>query len=133
MQPEQVEVKRWLLKAQHDESVAPGILAADGEETDVAAFHCQQAVEKTLKAYLMSRGIEFEKIHDLGRLLDHCAADDEGFESLRDAVEPLTLFAITFRYPGPADPSREDVASALDVVAQVRAFVRERLPGKVLP
>ncbi len=113
MQPEQAEVKRWLLKARHDWSVAERILAAGGEETDVGAFHCQQAVEKMLKAYLVSRRIEFEKVHDLGRLLDQCLADDSRFESLRDGIEPLTLYAVAFRYPGPADPSRQELESAL--------------------
>ena len=133
MQPEQAEVARWLLKARHDWSAARKVLFPDGEETDVAAFHCQQAVEKTLKAYLVSRGITFEKVHDLARLLDHCADADSQFDSLRDDVEPLTLYAIAFRYPGPADPSRQDVESALQVVAQVWAFVAQRLDRDVIP
>ncbi len=133
MQPEQAEVARWLLKAKHDWSAAQKVLFPDGEETDVAAFHCQQAVEKTLKAYLVSRGVAFEKVHDLGHLLDHCTGVDGEFDSLRDGVEPLTLYAIAFRYPGPADPSRQDVESALQIVAQVWAFVTQRLDHDVIP
>ena len=34
------------------------------------AFHCQQAAEKYLKAFLVSRRIEFPKTHSIGRLLD---------------------------------------------------------------
>ncbi len=128
MQPEQAEAGRWLRKARHDWSVVEKILAAGGEETDVAAFHCQQAVEKMLKAFLVSRSIEFEKVHDLGLLLDHCVTGDSAFESLRDNVEPLTLFAVAFRYPGPADPSREEVESALRVVEQVSTFVKQHVP-----
>jgi len=133
MQPEQDEVRRWLAKAQHDWSVARSIFESGGEETDIAAFHCQQAVEKMLKAYLVSRSIEFEKVHDLGYLLDHCMAGDARFDSLRDSVEPLTVYAIAFRYPGPADPSREDVESALGRVEQVWMFVKQRLGESTLP
>ena len=133
MPPEQDEVRRWLVKARHDWSVAEQILAASGEETDIGAFHCQQAVEKMLKAFLVSRQIEFEKMHDLGRLLDHCASGDARFESLRDDVEPLTLFSMAFRYPGPSDPSREDVESALGVVEQVWSLIEQLLPPIVLP
>ena len=133
MQPEQVEARRWLLKAQHDWSAARKILTPDGNETDVAAFHCQQAVEKMLKAYLVSRSIGFEKVHDLGRLLDHCAVSDSRFDELRDRVEPLTLYAVAFRYPGPADPTREDVQSALSVVEQVWTCIAQRVPKDVLP
>ncbi len=133
MQPEQAETRRWLLKARHDWSVAEKIIIAGGDETDVVAFHCQQAVEKMLKAFLVSRRIDFEKVHDLGRLLDHCVAGDSRFESLRDGVEPLTLFAVAFRYPGPADPSDEEVKSALRVVQQVWTFMKPRLAEHVLP
>jgi len=102
MPPEDAEVRRWLTKARHDWSAAEKISTPDCAATDVAAFPCQQTVEKTLKAYLVNCRVEFEKIHHLGRLLDHCAIVDPAFESLRDSVEPLTLYAVAFRYPGPA-------------------------------
>ena len=133
MPPEQAEIRKWLVKARHDWSVVEKILTPDCQEFDVAAFHCQQAVEKTLKAYLVSREVEFEKVHDLGRLLDHCAGADGEFESLRDAVEPLTLYAVAFRYPGPAEPSRKDVERAMAVVDQVWTFVCKQLPAEVIP
>jgi HEPN domain-containing protein len=133
MPPEQAEVRRWLLKARHDWSAAKKIFSPDAEETDVAAYHCQQAVEKMLKAYLVSRNREFEKVHDLGYLLDQCVLSDKDFETLRVAVEPLTVYAIAFRYPGPADPTPEDVRSALQVVERVWAFMSGRLAGELLP
>jgi HEPN domain-containing protein len=85
MPPELAEVRRWLTKAGHDWSAVRKIFTPDCQETGVAAFHCQQAVEKTLKAYLVSRGVEFEKIHDLRRLLDYCVGVDQTFDSLREA------------------------------------------------
>jgi HEPN domain-containing protein len=133
MPHEQSEVKRWLRKARHDWSAVTKIFAPGCDELDVAAFHCQQAVEKTLKACLVHHGVAFEKVHDLGRLLDHCASVEQEFESLRDAVEPLTLFAVAFRYPGPAEPAYEDVERGLRVVEQVWAFVVARLPADVIP
>ncbi len=133
MPPEQTEVRRWLEKAKHDWSAAIKILTPDCVELDTVTFHCQQAVEKLLKGYLVHHAVEFEKVHDLGRLLDHCAGKDAAFESLRDAVEPLTLYAIAFRYPGPADPTIEDVRSALCVVEQVWHFVTDRVPKEVIP
>ncbi|MHC4444427.1 MAG: HEPN domain-containing protein [Planctomycetota bacterium] len=133
MPPEETEIRNWLRKAYHDWSVARNIVAAQGPENDVAAFHCQQAIEKMLKAYLVSCRIPFEKAHDLGRLLDHCASQDSSFETLRDKVEPLTLYAVAFRYPGPADPTRQDVESALQVVQQLWDFLGSRLPVDVQP
>ncbi len=133
MSPENAEVKRWLVKAQHDWAAVRKILTPDCKETDVAAFHCQQAVEKMLKAYLVSRAIQFEKVHDLGLILDQCATDDGDFESLQDRVEPLTIYAIAFRYPGPAEPSVQEVNAALLAVDQVWRFVTERLDRDMIP
>jgi HEPN domain-containing protein len=133
MPPELAEVARWLLKARHDWSVARKILAAPPAELDAAAFHCQQAIEKTLKAYLVYRATEFEKTHDLGRLLELCSALDGSFESLRHAVAPLTQYAVVLRYPGPADPTERDVQQALHVVADVWDFVTAHMPSDVVP
>ena len=131
MPPELVEVKRWLEKARNDRSAVKKIIASAFVETDIAAFHCQQAVEKLLKAFLVLHRVEFEKVHDLGLLLDQCVGKDETFESLRFGVEPLTLYAVAFRYPGPADPARDDVERALQVVEQVWDFVIQRMPDEV--
>ncbi len=133
MPPELAEVRAWLLKARNDWSLARKALNPPPGELDLSAFHCQQAVEKTLKAYLVSRSIRFEKIHDLNELLDYCAASDPGFETLRDSAAPLTLYAVAFRYPGPCEPLREEVESALRVVAQVWGFVAARLPADAVP
>jgi HEPN domain-containing protein len=133
MPPEQAEVTRWLVKAQHDWAVAQKALHPPGQQLDVAAFHCQQAVEKAFKAYLVAHAVEFERIHDLGRLTQRCARLDGAFDQLRDAVEPLTVYAVAFRDPGPDEPSRAHVEAALAVVAQVWTFVTERLPREVVP
>ncbi len=128
MPPELGEVREWLRKARHDRRMAEAGLAQAPPITDAAAFHCQQAAEKYLKAYLLHRGEPFEFIHDLEALMEQCTRLDPAWESLRDAVEPLTAYAVRFRYPGPADPSVEEVRSALRVVIELEQFVLSRLP-----
>lgn len=96
----------------------------------MAAFHCQQGAEKRLKAFLVHRRRPFEKIHDLGRILDLCAAIDDEFEDIRDLVEPLTIYAVAYRYPGPADPSLTEVQRAAKSVEQVWTFVTARLASR---
>jgi HEPN domain-containing protein len=69
---------------------------------EVIAFHCQQAVEKYLKAFLIWRQIEFPKTHDIAKLLDLVATANAVLaESLRDA-EALTPFGVDLRYPSDA-------------------------------
>ncbi len=133
MPPELAEVRRWLVKADHDRCAVEDALGRNPAITDVGAFHCQQAVEKVLKAYLVWRKQEFEKIHDLEELIDQCAPHDPGFSGFRDRVAPLTAYAVRFRYPGPADPTVEQVQSALAVVNEVWDFILGRLPPEVRP
>ncbi|MHC4698356.1 MAG: HEPN domain-containing protein [Planctomycetota bacterium] len=96
-------------------------------------MNCQQAVEKLLKAYLVFREHEFEKIHDLEVLAEQCALYDQGFDAWRERVDPLTLFAVRFRYPSPSEPSAEQVQDAMGVVHEVWDFVVNRLPPDARP
>lgn len=133
MPPELAEVREWLRKADNDRRMAEAGLAQVPPITAGAAFHCQQAVEKTIKAFLVFREQAFEHIHDLVALLDQCAKLDADWAPLRDSVEPLTTYAVRFRYPGPPDPSVDEVQAALDVVREVWDFVVARFPEEVRP
>ena len=86
-----------------------------------------------VRRWLVSRAFQFEKVHDLGRLLDHCASVDGDFETLRDEVEPLTLYAVALGYPGPAEPTHAEVQSALTVVEHAWSFVTDRLDSRMMP
>jgi HEPN domain-containing protein len=53
----------WIKKVKRDlKRVKERLEISDFED---AAFHLQQALEKYLKAYLLSRGWELKRIHDL--------------------------------------------------------------------
>ncbi|MEW6251047.1 MAG: HEPN domain-containing protein [Planctomycetota bacterium] len=131
MPPEALEVRAWLEKAQRDRRTADAALQLQPPITDIAGFHAQQAAEKTLKAYLVWRQTEFERIHDLEILVDSCAAHDHAFADLRDQVRGLTAFAVRYRYPGPADPTLEQASTALQVADTVWKFVTGRLPEPI--
>lgn len=132
MSPLAAEAREWARKALRDRRLAEVALGAVPPLTDGAAFHCQQAAEKLIKAWMTIREVAFERVHDLGALVDQCAPIDSAWEAVRDAVEPLTAYAVRFRYPGPADPTVDEVRAALAGVAAVEVFVRSRLPAEVL-
>ena len=133
MPPELAEVREWLRKADNDRRMAEAALLQIPAITEAAAFHCQQAVEKLLKAFLTWREEEFEKTHDLRLLIERCGRHDPAFLDHQDTIEPLTGYAIRFRYPGPEDPSVEAVEAALAVVREVWDFVVARMPKEVRP
>lgn len=123
MPPDQAEVLRWIEKAEHDRRAVDALLAQIPPITDVAAFHCQQAAEKLLKAVLFAWSVNFEKTHDLRVLCLACADKESAFSNYRDRLASLTAYAVRFRYPGPSDPTVEDVEQARQIVDDLQQFV----------
>jgi len=63
-------VNAWIYKAENDIKNIENNLRYSDEEIpiDTVCFHCQQAVEKYLKAYLVHNEISFPHTHNLGSL-----------------------------------------------------------------
>ena len=64
---------------------------------EVFGFHAQQAVEKTLKAWIALLGGQYPFVHDLDALLNTLQKLGADVEALRGLVE-LNAFAVQFRY-----------------------------------
>lgn len=64
------------------------------QDPEAAGFFLQQAVEKFLKAFLLSRGWELQRIHDLETLLNVVLAYDPSLEPFRSACQKITGFYI---------------------------------------
>ena len=117
-------------RAELDLRAAKVDLGADPPLLADAAFHCQQAVEKALKALLTRHDHLFRKTHDIGELGHACLEHEPSLEALLRESAPLTEYAWRFRYPGEVfEPDRQEVESALElagrVVAEVTAAVAE--------
>lgn len=54
-----------------------------------ALFHCQQAIEKALKAFLTWHDEPFRKTHDLGELGTQCVTLDDTLTALLRRAAPL--------------------------------------------
>jgi HEPN domain-containing protein len=93
---------------------------------DAACFHCQQCVEKYVKAFLQERNQRFRPIHDLIELLELCLLHDGTFELQRGLLESLNKYAVLVRYPGES-ATKDDARNALAAMKTVRTFVRQKL------
>jgi HEPN domain-containing protein len=126
------EIQQWLFKAGQDLRSARRLFTDDPPILDTAAYHCQQAAEKALKAFLVLHDTPFAKIHLLLPLVEQCMDVDPAFAELREAAEALTPFATVFRYPGDVlEPEPADVVEGIYLAEQVVEFVRARVPGGV--
>jgi HEPN domain-containing protein len=91
----------WLAVAEIDLKAARNCLHGPEPTPQAAAYHCQQAAEKLIKAALVAEGVHPPRSHDIGGLAELLPAG----HPLRPAfarLERLTVYAIAYRYP-PAD------------------------------
>ena len=76
------KVTEWLNRAQADLTTVELLQTFKEYPTAIFAFHCQQVIEKSLKAFLTARKIPFLFRHDLVYLLDLCIRADPTFADL---------------------------------------------------
>src|SRR5437870_12624206 len=62
------EVERWLTVAEDDRMAVNACMMAAAPLRTIAAFHCQQAIEKLLKGFLVLATTRFRKTHSLAQL-----------------------------------------------------------------
>ena len=128
------EVIEWLTKASRDLMAAEILIDHEPPVLDAACFHCQQAVEKSLKAFLVWQAVPFEKIHSLTYLMDLCQSREPGFASLREQAEALTPYAVEVRYPGELlDVDQREAADALESAQTVWEYVSTLVPAELHP
>lgn len=99
---------------------------ADGDP-ELAGFCLQQAVEKFLKAFLLAKGWQLRRIHDLEALLDDAVAHDPTLEQFRSACQRITKYYVLERYPLTAGPevAESEVRSCLAAIRGLIERVKE--------
>lgn len=119
---------QWLDKAEDDLNAAQALFDHGGDLWSIVAFHCQQSVEKFLKAMLTSLQVEFSRTHDIAVLLDSLeGADGDLAQELRPA-ETLTVYGVQVRYPGDdPDVDREESEQALNLAKDVAKGILAKL------
>ena len=111
------DTRAWLLRAEEDLAAA-AVLAAPATLRS-ALFHCQQAAEKSLKAFLTWREKPFPRTHALTVLAPSLS---------------LTRFAVALGYPGEfEEPSIMEVREWLAVARAIFDGICLRLPRETHP
>lgn len=105
--------KDWLRIAEKD-LVRSGQLL-EVHDPEAAGFYLQQALEKFLKAFLLSRGWRLQRVHDLELLLNESITFDPSLETYRAVLQKVTGFYFLERYPLVVETNLtdEDIKGAL--------------------
>ena len=113
---------------------AAAALRSDELLTTAVAFHCQQAVEKALKAIIEEENLPLPKTHDLGRLLG-ILRQSVHFEVDEDQLDILNQVYVSGRYPmdmgilPTGRPSLDEAAQMVTFAVQVFERVTSVLGG----
>lgn len=87
---------------------------------ELFGFHCQQVVEKALKACLAAHGLVYPRTHDLTLLFDLAADSGTDLSEFAD-LDWLTPFAVRWRYD--VEPVGELSLDRAELVSRVEGLV----------
>lgn len=105
----------WLFHAYQD-LLAAKTLIEDHRLYEPTVFHCQQAIEKSLKAYMLYKTHRLFDGHNLTWLCKQAAMLDSGFTKWIGKSTLLNRFYIETRYPADI-PTEIDRSLAEDILA----------------
>jgi HEPN domain-containing protein len=115
-------VEEWINFAEAD---IKGIkkLIEDTSLSQIASFHCQQAVEKLLKAIIEDRSTKTPKIHDLGKLYGIILDIDPriNIEIDENVLSEINDVYIDTRYP----PDLGLLPTGIPTKDTIERFIRE--------
>lgn len=126
---EKIEIiKAWIIKADHDLGTAKITYLHIPDYRDIIAFHCQQAVEKYLKAYLFSLDIDFIRSHDLIYLLDLISKKDSILQDYYTKASSLQNYSVQLRYPNIVIELTDiEIQNSIKIAKEFRDFILNKL------
>lgn len=119
-------IKDWFEKASHDIEAARILLKADGPR-DTIGILLQQAFEKYIKGYLLSKGWQLKKIHDLRELIFRAQDYNPAFNEYLGLARKLTAIYIEEHYPTSLSigVSQKEIASLLEQTEKLISLIKK--------
>ncbi len=121
------ETREWVQYAEEDFEVAVSLMRRRKMQAfNSVGFHCQQCVEKYIKARAIEAGQSVIKTHDLVTLIKKMLSIEPLWAAFLPTAKHLTSYAVEFRYPGHV-ATRQDAQGALKDCRAIRKEVRASL------
>jgi HEPN domain-containing protein len=122
--------QQWLKRAKGNLALAKQPKPKEAFWDDLC-FDAQQAAEKSIKAVLVHRQIDFPKTHNVRALLELLdPTESEISKEIWQAID-LTNYAVETRYPGPAEPvTRNEYRQAVALAQKVVKWAENMIVGK---
>jgi HEPN domain-containing protein len=97
------------------------------KQREISCFLSQQCAEKALKAYIVFKGEEPEKTHNLVLLCQKCMSFDGTFSEISDNCAELLPFAVAVRYPNELSPDDYIAKQAIDNAQKTYDFCIKKI------
>jgi HEPN domain-containing protein len=97
------------------------ILFEHEADNEIICFHCQQAIEKYLKGYIIYSSGELKEGHSLLKLCKYVMSTEKTFNDLLKDMAFVNTFYIETRYPAedPLIVTTEDVEECFKIMNKV--------------
>lgn len=118
----------WFEMAKKDLNSAK-ILFEHDADYGIVCFHCQQAVEKYLKGYLIYKSGLLEQGHNLIKLCRKATSYEASFNDYIKDCAFMTTFYIETRYPAedPLNVRQEDTEECLATAEKIMSKINSLL------
>ena len=118
------ETREWVQIAEADFVAAGNLIRSRVKQmSNLVGFHCQQCIEKYMKARLEEESLPVPKIHSLTALLGLILHKEPLWASFTPSLLLLNNYAVKFRYPGHV-ATRADAREALKACRSIRGEIR---------
>jgi HEPN domain-containing protein len=120
-------LNNWLFRAKEDIAVIDNLYKTDPDlYASTICFHAQQAVEKSLKAFLVYNNIDFPRTHDVDFLLMECKKIDS--KDFNIDLGSLSDFGVNIRYPDDFYiTDKEEIVQYRDVAHAIQEIVEKKI------
>ena len=119
-------INKWLEKAEHDMEAAQLVIEMKPMILDIACFHCQQAVEKYLKAFLIFNNKTVIKTHSIELLIEFSGEIDSDFSDFD--FKNLDEYAVEIRYPDSfLQPDLTETKEYYSIALEIQKLVLQKI------
>ena len=120
--------REWLSKSKSDLDAARLLYDYD-HDLSLVAFHCQQAVEKSLKGFILALSGKLVSGHSLLTLVKVAESIDSDFAELKRDCSYLNQYYIETRYPPdiPFEITKSESEECLKIAESILTLIFKKL------
>ena len=124
---DKIIVDEWLRYADNDLKAAHILANHHPMQLEIICYHCHQAAEKALKAFLLFSNSIPTRTHSLENLVDLCREITDEFDDIVIDCEYLNPFGVQPRYPFGLELSEDDAVISILKCENIVDFIRTRI------